>query len=86
MEKKEKLGQEPAFPLPFETHKQIAEGYGMNEFGLGMNKRFYTACAAMKTVKPPDMFVGDEETIRSFHRWAILCYRMADALLEQENK
>lgn len=87
----DKLGQEPAFPNPFET---------WNETGniiCGTSKRFYAACAAMQGIlskvnieygKPNVNAYLMENAIRrrdNFMRDAINCsYRWADELLKQE--
>ena len=69
---KEKLGQEPAFPV---TENVIAMA------NLGMSKRFYAACAAMSGLlanSNPDMvyFVKD--------KFIKDCCEFADELLKQE--
>lgn len=97
---KEKLGQEPAFPMDFEQR---------NDYQLGMSKRFYAAIA----LKVPDS--GEEwldEMIRKANRRDAACaaltgimansnpdfikmdfetavghaYRCANHLLDQEDK
>ena len=69
---KEKLGQEPAFPMDFEQR---------NDYQLGMSKRFYAACAAMQGLYSNPTMVNRavEEVIAS-------AYAAADELLKQENE
>ena len=73
--KEEKLGQEPAFPVESKEYGNV----GINE--IGMSKRFYAACAAMRGlfVNPHPIFVnaGMESLIKQ-------AYYAADELLRQE--
>ena len=79
---KEKLGQEPAFPL----EGTLVDKCGVINFNpFGMSKRFYAACAAMQgmlagstvELSPEDL---DEKFIIEES------YRFADELLKQENQ
>lgn len=72
---KEKLGQEPAFPL--------AEP--QNEFEIGMSKRFYAACAAMNGLMS-SLSPTQEITARLAEQISKESYMIADELLKQENK
>jgi len=73
--KEEKLGQEPAFPVESKEYGNV----GINE--IGMSKRFYAACAAMRGLfaNPHPIFVnaGMESLIKQ-------AYYAADELLRQE--
>lgn len=50
-----------------------------------MYTRDYIAVEMAKAIKPPDDFVGDSETDKSYKAWAAKCYRMADALIKRGN-
>lgn len=82
MEKEEKLGQEPAFPIE-ELQKNINDD-GISELKphLGMSKRFYAACAVMRGISADTNVRLDEEGIK---RCVALSYKIADELLKQEN-
>ena len=80
MNKKQKLGQEPAFATS-------ADLGGEAIYQEGMSKRFYAACAAMHCVPPPKYnYTGTTESDESFDLWATKCYILADKLLEYENQ
>lgn len=74
MENKEKLGQEPAFP--------------MIDVSDGMSKRFYAACAAMQgllannnlgKLVSDDLYLQREQVAKT-------AFSFADYLLKQENE
>ena len=65
----EKLGQEPAFPM----------SQPINEYEIGMSKRFYAACAAMQGFISSG-YEGSADVIVE------MAYLFADALLKQENE
>ena len=70
----EKLGQESAFPIGYDT------GYDASK---GMSKRFYTACMAMQGLcSNPHVIKCGELDLTPFIETA---YKMADELLKQEN-
>ena len=76
---KEKLGQEPAFPV---TENVIAMA------NLGMSKRFYAACAAMQGLLSNELYLKDaalatkgKNIVREIVSNA---YAFADELLKQE--
>ena len=73
---KEKLGQEPAFPMDFEQR---------NDYQLGMSKRFYAACAAMNGILSNENVLNGK-TSNGPSGYARLAYRCADELLKQENE
>jgi len=74
----DKLGQEPAYPNPFEMWKETGEIIG------GMSKRFYAACAAMQgfismgCVNPNGLNNPNYDNIIGES------YKFADQLLKQE--
>lgn len=72
---KEKLGQEPAFPIKSE---------GIANRREGMSKRFYAACAAMQGICCG--LSGSQNITPSLATQVIKeAYIMADELLKQEN-
>ena len=82
---KEKLGQEPAFPMDFEQR---------NDYQFGMSKRFYAASMAMQGLLANPNIAGQlsrqlpksasiEECYASVVATA---YSVADEMLKQENK
>lgn len=76
---KEKLGQEPAFPMDFEQR---------NDFQLGMSKRFYAACAAMNgLLSNPEIIKAMARDMKTADKdLAKAAYEVADELLKQENE
>ena len=81
--KKDKLGQEPAFPIP----DYIMQNCGAIDFNpMGMSKRFYAACAAMQGI----LSGAHEELIytsdQRCDKLAEVAYQYADAILMHENK
>ena len=97
MENKEKLGQEPAFPI---KHKELTPFGELESFKLGMSKRFYAACAAMQGllsqhIKTEDMEPDCIEPVYqasyssldpNYYELVRDAYRIADELLKQENE
>ncbi len=77
---KEKLGQEPAFPI--EEMQKNTNDSGVSELvpHLGMSKRFYAACAAMQGLLANRDFNHDLTAVVK------ASYDFADELLKQENK
>jgi len=77
----EKLGQEPAFPLPSGVEVNYNENGVIVDTANGMTKRFFAACAAMQGLfaNPHPVFVnaGMESLIKQ-------AYYAADELLKQE--
>ena len=72
----EKLGQESAFPIGYDT------GYDASK---GMSKRFYAACMAMQGILSNTNLV-DSLTADS-RIWVVQrAFILADELLKQENK
>ena len=47
MESKDKLGQEPAFPIKYKDLTPFGE---LENIEVGISKRFYAACAAMQGI------------------------------------
>jgi len=79
MEKKNKLGQEPAYP-----NKRYDINGAMDRQYKGMSKRFYAACAAMQGLT--QRFIGiysSDEDIKGIVKQS---YKLADELLRQENE
>jgi len=78
--KKEKLGQELAFPLreehPIDRESNV-------EHHLGISKRYWTAVMMAQGIMAGAKPVAIELLPKGF---AQLAYSIADALLEQENK
>lgn len=86
---KEKLGQEPAFPMEFEQR---------NDFQFGMSKRFYAACAAMtgilssmphskeNTIEWLESILKVYGNIKVGEAVAKEAFMYADELLKQENE
>lgn len=87
----EKLGQEPAFPLPSGVEVNYNENGVIVDTANGMTKRFYAACMAMQglcsssQIRPGtfDFEARGKETIRHLTK---IAYNIADELLKQENK
>ncbi|KAF5033671.1 hypothetical protein DSECCO2_604270 [anaerobic digester metagenome] len=81
--KEEKLGQEPAFPLPSDVGVNYCLNRVIPDPANGMSKRFYAACAAMLGLfaNPHPIFVnaGMESLIKQ-------AYYAADELLRQEGE
>lgn len=48
----------------------------------GMSLRDYFAAKAISNMPPPDDYCGDEETKKSYRKWANKAYRMADAMIK----
>ena len=79
MEEKEKLGQEPAFPVVEPNSNMAAWVAGIDP--TGMSKRFYAACAAMQGIVSMHKNTGDID-----NGWICkAAFNMADELLKQEN-
>ena len=95
MEQKNKLGQEPAFPL---KRKEVI-GYTEPEFNYptsnfeskpiydnveygGISKRFYAACAAMQGILSNPAFSNMKSKPSDISKMSL---GMADELLKQEN-
>jgi hypothetical protein len=80
-----KLGQDSAFARPFGRSK-----YKYNESSIGMNKRFYAACAAMQGIIASNNsihLVNGHEDNTGWHEpiGIVKCaYEFADELLKQE--
>lgn len=72
----EKLGQEPAFPLPMEVIDRMPT---LNINPLGISKRFYAACAAMQGILAGNVDIPVPNYV------AELSYKFADEILKQEN-
>lgn len=87
MNKKQKLGQEPAFATS-------ADLGGEAIYQEGMSKRFYAACTAMQGIlsnpntahQIQDTFGGQVSVEKSYHAVVVSAFSVADALLEQENQ
>lgn len=88
---KERLGQEPAYPLP----NGIEIYYDGGEVSVspenGMTKRFYAACTAMQgLISNPDLasqIYNQFGEVKSADVYKITCktaYLIADELLKQE--
>lgn len=80
---KDKLGQEPAFPLDNTCIKQVEEGYGIGAYGIGINKRFYVACYAMQGLSSNAAFTNMKSNPKELVKFS---YIIADELLRQENE
>ena len=81
IENKEKIGQEPAFPI---THEQFETVPTYK----GMSKRFYAACAAMQGLlanKNICNWVSDDPYSQR-EEVAKTAFSFADYLLKQENE
>lgn len=74
-----KLGQEPAFPISSEAMKNRPPEH----IGVGMDKRFYAACAAMQGQIANR---GLSLELNRLSRDVEYAYRYADELLKQENE
>lgn len=84
MKTKEKLGQEPAFPVESKEYGNV----GINE--IGMSKRFYAACAAMQGILAGSVMdsvinISDAKDIPRDTVIATMAYEFADELLKQES-
>lgn len=80
MEKKEKLGQEPAFPLTHDNMVMATVRMGVNPGGMTI--RFYAACAAMQGfLSCPGSDIGTATPKEIVE----LSYKYADELLKQES-
>jgi len=79
MNKKEKLGQDPAFPLDAASEEKLDEGYGKGYPGI--SKRLYIATKAMQSliINRKHDFVNDNCISLSK-----TSFKIADAMLEQE--
>ena len=84
---KEKLGQEPAFPITEEQMDRIEQYPHMSEMA-GMSKRFYAARAAMQGLLSNELYLKDaalatkgKNIVREIVSNA---YAFADELLKQE--
>jgi len=81
---KEKLGQEPAFPVSDNDYGNI----GIH--GIGISKRFYAACSFMQGMLASRMWMDlakekmDAKEIMT--NMAKASYEFADELLKQENE
>ena len=73
-----KLGDQPAFPIPFEIAKRIDEGYGFEKIHLGLTKREYFAGLAMQGMMANPSFY-DWDAIRIAKESIVT----ADELLKQ---
>lgn len=78
----EKLGQEPAFPLPADVGVNYYFNKVIPDPANGMSKRFYAACVAMQGILANSQFRTDwgssPEVIIEYS------YELADELLRQE--
>ncbi len=74
--KKEKLGQEPAFPFVFNENEPV-------ELHVGISKRFYAACMAMQGQIANK---GLSLELNRLSRDIEYAYMYADELLKQENE
>jgi len=87
----EKLGQEPAFPPTREMQEltPTCEGYH-----VGMNRRFYAACAAMQGLLANDQIIialskiyPENSQFAELRQHTVsMAYEYADELLKQENE
>ena len=86
MEKKERLGQEPAFVQPFckDDEGNFHTPRERSMIDAGMSKRFYAACAAMQGILASGVKVGGESIITP-EIVIPYAYQFADELLKQEN-
>jgi hypothetical protein len=76
---KYKIGQDPAFPPTREMQELSPTCQG---YHVGMNKRFYAACAAMQgLIASGHKDLNDEWYARTI----FMAYKFADELLKQEN-
>ena len=78
----EKLGQESAFPIGYDT------GYDASK---GISKRFYAACMAMQGLCSssqirPGTFDFENQCKETIKHLTKVAYNIADELLKQENK
>jgi len=78
MNKKPKLGQEPAFPKKAYRDQELY----FHDQG-GMSKRFYAACAAMNGILSNPVVINNE---LSKTKIVADAYEFADELLRQEKK
>lgn len=80
--KEEKLGQEPAFPLPADVGVNYYFNKVIPDPANGMSKRFYAACAVMQGILANSQFItdcgGSPKVIIEYS------YELADELLRQE--
>lgn len=81
--KEEKLGQEPAFPLPSGVEVNYNENGVIVDTANGMTKRFFAACAAMQGLLGNGRY-NDSEVYATKTPFIELCYALADELLKQE--
>lgn len=78
----EKLGQEPAFPLPSGVEVNYNENGVIVDTANGMSKRFYAACAAMQ-----GLLANTNIAVTYEPEWTIeFAYACADELLKQEGE
>jgi hypothetical protein len=87
MNKKEKLGQESAFPswdMTFEKNPETDLFSAGTE--KGMSKRLYIAIEVMKKLDLPKWSININEYKNYKVQWAKDCFRLADELLKQENE
>lgn len=88
----EKLGHEPAFASSYDVHTGF-DSLGNKEFTrenfIGMSKRFYAACEAMKGILSTQLgvyFIGQELNVGYKKKLIENAYQLADELLKQENE
>jgi hypothetical protein len=89
---KEKLGQEPAFPIE-EMQKNVNDS-GVSQMvpHLGISKRFYTACmiaqGIMSNMKllEGNVIEAAKHSIETEEHVAKMAFVIADALLKEESK
>ena len=92
MEKKERLGQEPAFVQPFckDDEGNFHTPRERSMIDAGMSKRFYAACAAMQGILSNQQWA---ESMKIKDDWDEFknrvisgSFEIADELLRQENE
>ena len=93
---KEKLGQEPAFPISDANSNLAAWNANINP--TGMSKRFYAACAAMQGIisnfphDPKHIELEMKSILKAYGNIKVgeavvkEAYMYADELLKQENE
>lgn len=85
--KEEKLGQEPAFPLPADVGVNYYFNKVIPDPANGMSKRFYAACAAMQGMLAHSTryHCRPEDSHLTWKQGMIKeAYELADELLRQE--
>lgn len=85
--KEEKLGQEPAFPLPADVGVHYNSNGVISDPANGMTKRFFAACMAMKGMLAHSTryHCRPEDSHLTWKQGMIKeAYDLADELLRQE--